>query len=212
MESVFLFCAVVGGTIFVLQFVLTLIGVGTDDIDFGSDVPHDIPQEVPHDLGPSDTGHHAGSVTDHGSTWLFGVISFRTVVAALAFFGLSGFTALQGGQSVPVSFGVALLAGIAAMYGVHWMMRSLYHLGEDGTERIQRAIGRRGTVYVAVPGSNSGAGKIQLKLQDRLVEYAAMTPHADRLPTGARVLVTRIISPTTVEVELVTEPAETADA
>ena len=37
-----------------------------------------------------------GHAHGHGSTWMFGVISFRTVVAALTFFGLAGLASLSG--------------------------------------------------------------------------------------------------------------------
>ena len=69
-----------------------------------------------------------------------------------------------------------------------------------------------GTVYVPIPGGNSGAGKVQINLQDRLIEYAAMTSQPEELSTGVRIVVTRVISPTTVEVEMIPETVETADA
>ena len=74
---------------FILQFVLAIIGAGTDDVDFAHDVPHDLPHDFAGDVS-GDAGHAAGASHVHGSTWMFGVISFRTVVAALTFFGLAG--------------------------------------------------------------------------------------------------------------------------
>ena len=76
METVYLVCAVVGGTVLVCQFVMTLLGLGGDH-DAGGD--HD----VAHDAGHHEAGH------DHDSSWLVGVLTFRTLVAALAFFGVS---------------------------------------------------------------------------------------------------------------------------
>ena len=45
MYWLFMICAAVGGTVFVLQFVLAIIGAGADDLDFAHDVPHDMPHD-----------------------------------------------------------------------------------------------------------------------------------------------------------------------
>ena len=61
------------------------------------------------------------------------------------------------------------------------------------------AVGKIGTVYLRVPGRRGGAGKVHLNVQNRTVEYLAMTD-ADELPTGSRVSVVAVVSPDTVEV------------
>jgi hypothetical protein len=124
------------------------------------------------------------------------------MVAALTFFGLAGFAAVQGGQGVVVSLAVAVVSGIVAMYVVHWIMQFMYGLGQDRTLRIAMAVGQRGTVYVPIPGANAGEGKIQVAVQERVVEYAAVTGEREELPTGAQIVITRIVSPGTVEVAL----------
>jgi membrane protein implicated in regulation of membrane protease activity len=213
MESMFLICAAIGGTVLVCQFVLTLIGLGGDDVDLVDDLPDDMNVDGVghldggHDIGETHAGGHG-----HGSTWMFGVVSFRTVIAALTFFGLGGYAAIQGGLLGAWAVLIATICGAAAMYGVHWLMQTMYRLGQDRTLRIQAAVGRRGTVYVPIPGGAAGEGKVHVSVQDRMVEYAATTSEPEELPTGARVVVIRIISPSTVEVERIHETAETADA
>ena len=202
-ETLFLICAVLGGTVFVLQFVLAVVGFGAESLDFADDIPDDLPDDV---------GDVQGQVADHGSTWLFGVISFRTVVAALAFFGIAGLAARSADQSRPVSLLIALATGAAAMYGVHYLMLLLRKLGQDATSRIERSVGKRGTVYVPVPGGKSGTGKIQLSLPGGVMEYHAMTSEPEMLATGTRVKVVSVISPTTLEVETISETVEIADA
>ncbi|OHB68734.1 MAG: hypothetical protein A2V70_04605 [Planctomycetes bacterium RBG_13_63_9] len=199
MTTVFLVCAAVGGTILVLQFVLSLIGLGGEalDIDLPGDVDADFDVDADLDFD-ADVGTHADP------SWLFGVISFRTVVAALTFFGLAGL----GAQSVEAgtfqTLAVAVLAGLAAMYGVYYLMRCISKLKAEGTARIQRAIGRHGTVYTTIPADESGTGKIQLNLQNRTMEYLALTSgHA--LAPGAKVVVTDVITSNTVAVEPVLE-------
>jgi membrane protein implicated in regulation of membrane protease activity len=191
----FLICAVVGGTILVCQFVLTLVGLGGDHgVDFSHDVAHDFSMDAGHDAAGggahgADQGGHATS-SQHGSSWLFAVISFRTLVAAATFFGLVGLAAQSAGQNAGVQLLLASAAGLGAMYGVHWLIRTIGRLGEDATLRVKGALGQEGTVYVPIAGGRTQAGKIQLKLQNRLVEYEAITSAPDRLATGTKVRVT----------------------
>jgi membrane protein implicated in regulation of membrane protease activity len=206
----FLICAVVGGTVLICQFVLTLVGLGGDHVALG-DVAHDFSGDVGHDVhiggdhGAESSGHDAQG--HHGSSWLFAVISFRTLVAAATFFGLAGLAARSAGQNVGVQLLLAGAAGVAAMYGVHWMVRMMGQLGEDGTVRIRQALGKEGTVYIPIPPAKAQAGKIQLKLQNRLVEYEAVTSSPEKLATGTKVRVVGITGGT-----LEVEPLKTASA
>jgi membrane protein implicated in regulation of membrane protease activity len=189
----FLFCAVVGGTVLICQFVLTILGLGGDhgldaEPDFTGDVGHDVHTGGAH--GAQAEGHDAQG--HHGSSWLFAMISFRTLVAAAAFFGLTGLAAQSAQQPVGIQLLLAAAAGLGAMYGVHWLVQMMGRLGEDGTQKIQRAVGQEGTVYVPIPPAKAQAGKIQLKLQDRLVEYEAVTGGQERLATGTKVRVVGI--------------------
>lgn len=201
METIFFLCAVAGGTVFVLQFVMTVIGFGADEIDFGGDLPDDLPDDVPDDI-PDDIS----DVSDvHGSTWLFGALSFRTVVAALLFFGLAGMGSRAAGLSLPLQLLISIGAGAIALYSVHYLMQALYSLRSDGTVRIERAVGQRGTVYIPIPASHTGMGKIQIRTQGRIMEYAATTAAPERLKAGTTVEVLSVLSPMTLEVEPIDE-------
>lgn len=205
MTTLYTLFAVIGGTVMVCQFVLTLIGIG-GDTDFGDDIG-DVPHEFAGDVHSGDlhTGDHGdGHTGHHSSNWLFGVITFRTVVAAFTFFGLVGLASQTSGFSRLGAFALALAAGAGAMYGVHWIMLQMHRLQDDGTVRIGRAIGKKGVVYLSIPAQKTGAGKVHLNLQNRTVEYLAMTAE-DRLPTGTPVVVTEILGPDTVAVAAVRE-------
>ena len=212
MSTLFLFCAVVGGTIMVCQFLLTLVGLGGHGLELGDHGGTDLAHDFAHDTGSGDghtgDGHgtdaeaheHAAGHADY-STWLFGILTFRTLVAAVAFFGIGGMAARAAEMSLPNQVLTAVVAGAAALCLVHWMMRTLFRLGEDGTVRISRAVGLEGTVYLPVPAGRTGAGKIQLKLQDRLLEYEAVSAAAAELPTGAKVVVVGVVGASTLEVQ-----------
>lgn len=195
MITVFIVCAAIGGTVLVVQFFLALIGLGGEAHDIGGDFDGDVGGDFDGDaLGHDDLS------SAHSSTWLFGILSFRTIVAALAFFGLTGLAVESTGAPAPVTLLAATAAGIVAMMVVYWMMRIVRQLRADGTVRIRKAVGRHGNIYLRVPANRSGSGKIQLTLQHRTVEYRAITKGPE-LPTGTGVVVVSVVSPTTLEVQ-----------
>ncbi len=225
MTWVFVICTAVGSTILVLQFLLALIGLGGESL--GIDAPHDFGS---HELGQDGGGDHEISSTDshgdadhathdsgpHGgpqhtspnlvsstSAALFRMLSLRTVSAALAFFGLSGMAGESAHFPPETTLGIALAAGFAALYAVYAMLRGMRSLRAEGTVRISRAVGTEATVYLRIPAKQQGAGKIQINLQNRTMEYLAVTL-GEAIPTGATVVVTEIFGSDTVCVKPVT--------
>jgi membrane protein implicated in regulation of membrane protease activity len=204
--ALFLVAAVVGGTILVCQFALTLIGMGHDGTD------------IAHHAGGDFHGDHAGDWSSNGdsqhpdSSHLFGVISFRTLVAAAAFFGVSGRAALSADYAGSTALILAVVIGIGAMYGMYWLMRLIASLNSAGNERISNAVGRQGTVYIPIPASRLGAGKVQLSMQNRIVEYLAVTDDAEPLKTGETVEVIGVAGGDTLTVRRSAVPMHTEPA
>jgi hypothetical protein len=216
MEQFYQLCAILGGTIFVGQFVLSLVGL-TGDHEFSGDAGGD------HFDGGSDhadgggheggEAHQGGSEAGHDSAtwWFVSVLSVRTVVAGLTFFGLAGLAANAAGAQPAGSLAVALMAGVAALYIVAWMMRSLSRLRADGTVRIQNVVGQPAVVYLTIPGHRAGKGKITVTVQSRTMEYDAETEH-EPLTTGTAVQIVALVGPDAVEVVPAPEPARTSHA
>lgn len=216
MFTIFLLCAVIAGTVFIFQFVMTLVGFGLE----GADIHTDLPQDTHVDFsghGDADGGDGQGgdAHAHHGSNWIFAVISVRTVVAALTFFGLAGMAALSalGGGALNQIYAtlIALLAGAGAMFGVHFVMRTLYRLGADGTVHLRNSVGETGKVYLSIPAAGAGQGKVHVRVQGRLVELAAVTSGSEPIATGRDVKVVGTVGSSTVDVvPLQTAPAATA--
>lgn len=205
MTTIFLVCAVVGGTILAFQFVMTFVGLGDDGLGVPDDVPDSFDSYLETDAFDGDI-----EVGDpHGSTALFSVLSFKTVVAAVAFFGIAGMAAQSSGVSLPGQLTIAVMAGLGALYGVYHLMRAVYQLAQAGNLRISNAIGCTATVNVSIPAGNEGQGKVQVKIQDRLEEFPAVTSAGEKLSSGAKVVVVSVVSGNTLEVEPLAEHAET---
>jgi hypothetical protein len=215
MEQVYLVCAILGGTVFAGQFVLSLLGLAGDH-EFSGDSGGDH-----FDAGGDHAdggGHEAGSDAHHGGTadheaahsWFIRMLSIRTVVAGLTFFGLGGLAANASGTRPIGSLAIAAACGFAALYLVGWSMRTLMRLRSDGTVHVENAIGQPAVVYLTIPGHRAGKGKITVTVQNRTMEYEAETEH-ETLPTGATVQVVAVAGPETVEVVPAPEPAPAAE-
>ncbi len=209
METFFLLCAFIGGVILLFQFVMTLIGFGAEELGLdGMDADHGGMGDAADAAHATDAGgdHH---LMEHDTSSLFKMFTFRSMVAAVAFFGMAGMASSKAGLDSFTTLGIAAVAGAAALYFVAWMFQAMHRLTEEGNMRIERAVGLPGVVYIPIPGGKTGAGKVQLKLQNRIVELRAVTSEPDKLPTGASVVVVDVINANTVEVEMVRQPAKT---
>jgi membrane protein implicated in regulation of membrane protease activity len=184
MDTVYLVGAGLGGAVVVCQFIAGALGFGGDhhDVD-GHDASH---------------GHHEGDGTG-ASSWFVGLLTVKTVSAALTFFGLAGLAMQSNGAETWLTLLVASASGLAALVMVAQLMKWLYRLKSDHTIKIDRAVGQDGRVYLTVPAARNGAGKVTVTVQGRSVEFQAVTA-ANELPSGARVTVVAIAAPGVLEV------------
>ncbi len=182
----YVLCTLFGGTVLLLQLFMTLVGFGGDHDSGGGDI------DIADGSGPDGIGH--SDTVD-----LFKVISFRTVVAGLTFFGLGGLGGITGGFPKPISVVFAAVAGFAAIFIVYYLYKSIAKLKSDGSVSVKSLVGAKGTVYLRIPAEQSGIGKVLVSQQDRTMEYEAITL-GDELKNGTPITVVRVVSPTTVEV------------
>ena len=196
LSDIFIYSTLIGGGALLLQVAMMFMGF--DDLFEGAEG----------DVGGGFDFDDAGIDADGAETsgfWLFEMISIRTLTAALAFFGLGGWICLAAGLSPPVAVGGSLVAGYAAMYSVYWSFKQLFKLETSGNLDVRNAIGKTAKVYIPIPASRTGAGKVQVRVQDRIAEYQAVTEEQQPLKTGEPVLVMELVSNDTLLVERVAE-------
>ena len=179
--GVYFICVAFGGTLILLQLFLMMFGFG------GTDEASDF-----------------GDSMEHPPTDIFKVLSFRTLTAGIAFFGLGGLAGLTGGTSKPISFVIAIISGIIAMYAVYYLYWSVSKMRTDGSLSEKTLVGASGSVYVRIPAAKSGIGKVLVTQQGRTVEYEAITA-GNELKASTPIVVVAIISTTTVEVAVLGE-------
>lgn len=186
LHSLYLICAVVGGLIMVIQFLMMILGFG----DFNDvDVPDDAP-DVDLDGGDVDAGDTDVSGANMISLARF--LSFRVIVAASAFFGVLGLWADSAKFHPMVSLAIALLGGWIAGAAVAFVMGFINKLQSSGNVKLESAVGKTATVYIPIPEHKTNTGKIQLSIQGRIDEIEAMTP-GPALPSGAAVVIKEIV-------------------
>jgi hypothetical protein len=178
MQTFFLSCAILGGGILLVQLLLGVLGIVHDGID----AHHD-----------GDAGHAEGASEG------LNLLSVRALSAGLGFFGVGGMAGMATGFGLLAALPIGIVLGLAAMIGTALVTRWMLTLEDDGSVSIHGAVGSTGTVYLAIPGERQGAGKVLLTLQNRTVEYQAVTSRG-ALPTGASILVVDVVGPDTVDV------------
>ena len=182
LHTLFLICAVVGGLIMVIQFLMMILGFGDfNDVD-APDVDMDGGDL---DAGDADVG--SGSVIS-----LARFLSFRVIVAASAFFGVIGLWADSAEYHPIKSLALALLGGAVAGFAVAFILGFINKLQSSGNVKIESAVGKIATVYIPIPENKTNTGKIQLTIQGRIDEMEAMTP-GPALPSGVTVVIKEII-------------------
>lgn len=171
-------CVAIPSTVILfLQTILMLIGIGggslgSDDADTGIDTELDNDGEVDTELD--------------GGLRLF---SFRGIIAFLTVLGWVGILGVRLEWSVPVIVISSLLSGFVAMVAIALLFRLIFALQADGTEDLQHALGVAGTVYLRIPPSREGRGKVNIMLDGRLVEKDAVTDEAEMLNYGEQIVV-----------------------
>jgi len=159
--------ALVSSVLFVIQFVLSLIGLDSDtDGDASVDLDGDFSLD-------SD----------------FTVFSLRSIIAFFTFFGWMGVISLSGGSSLINSLIFSTVSGLSAMFLVAYMMWTFSKLGESGNMQLENAIYNTGEVYLPIPAeSEKGVGKISIMVDGALRELEAKSSGL-ALPTGTPIKV-----------------------
>lgn len=180
MVHAYLACATAGGGMLLVQFGLSLFGLGGDmDVDADADFDTD--------------GDGDGSLN---------VLSIRAVAGFLTFFGLVGWAGTGAGWHPALTALAALAAGTTVMLLIASVMRMFRRLDESGNFDPNLAIGAIAQVYLRIPGGAIGKGKITASVAGRSVEFAAVTK-GDALATGSNCKIVSLISADTVEVEAI---------
>jgi len=181
-QQMFWGISIIFSFLFVIQFVLSLIG-----LDFESDTDIDVSAD-------SDTGG------DYSLDASFTLFSVRSIIAFFTFFGWTGVLAINAGFGTMMAVILASLSGFLAMAMVGYMMYLFSKLGESGNIDVNEALFQTGEVYLTIPEGKRGQGKIHINIQGVLKEMDAIT-EGKMIANGSNVRVVEVIDDKILVVE-----------
>ena len=172
-ESLYWFCALAGSGLFIIQFILTFIGLGEQDLD--------------------DTNHSdAGKVK-----WL----SRQALVGFLMMFGWTALTCHKEFNLTGINaLAISLAMGLVAILISGFIFRLAKKLQSPGNVfRITDTIGKEGHTYSRIP--QGGIGKISISLNDLTQEIDAIAQNREEIPSFTRIKIINILDTNTVIIE-----------
>lgn len=172
-QQIFALIAIPATAILIIQTVLQLIGIDGDDL----------PEDIDGDGVPD-----ADIDIDDGLS----LFSVRGILSMLCITGWLGVGLLETSLPDWAAILIAVAAGVATLVGIAFLMRGIYRLQSSGNIDISNAIGNVAQIYIPVPGSGTGSGKVTLTLQEKFCEYPAITTAPDTLKTGLYVRVVAV--------------------
>jgi len=166
--------------IFIIQMIMTFIGMGGDHTDMSSDTDVD-----------ADTNTHMPVQ----------FFTFRNLVNFFLGFSWAGISLYNTINDKVWLTLLCVLTGLVLVIIVMSLLYALSKTTQSGNIDINNAIGRPATVYFTIPAAGKGMGKIQMSIQQAVREYDAISESDEPLHTGSMVRVKSVIDAHTLLVE-----------
>ena len=168
--------------IFVIQTIMTFLGLGDHDADFDMDT-----SDGSFDADPS-----------------MNLLTFRNLVNFCLGFGWTAVLMHEKIESNALLIIVSVIVGILLVAIVMWIFKWLSGMQQTGNIDVHKsAVGCEGKVYLTIPGERKGEGKVQITINNAVREYDAVTD-GETIKTGTAIKVTEVINDYTLLVEELT--------
>ena len=191
LNKAFVISAAGFSVLFVWQIISLLAGLDADSHAVGHD-GGSFDHSVDHpDTADQQTHHPGGEVT-------FSLVSVRSIVAFGTLFSWAGALYLLTGTNAILAIVYSAAWGMAAMFGVSYLVYWLLRLQEVGTSSLWSAIGEEGSVYIRIP--QDGMGKVRVMVGGVVSYVSARSENNEELAPGALVRVVGVIDDNTIEV------------
>ena len=184
LQQMFWGCAIVASVVFLVQMVLTMLGMDGHDVDVDFDVA---------DFGSAD----ADTMDLGGGLSLF---SIRNLINFFVGFGWAGVSLHSVISNTFLLILAAVVVGIAFVLMFFYIKKQTKKFEANGAFNIRNCEGKSASVYLRIPGNNAGKGKVQVSINGASHEIDAITL-GDDIPTGARVHIVEVMDNQTLKVE-----------
>lgn len=163
-QQFYWYVAIGASVIFIIQTIMTFIGA---DSDTGVDADFD------------------GNLDSADAP--FQLFSLRNLINFLLGFGWTGAVLYNAFESKFVVGIVSFLVGSVFILLFFVIMRFIWKLSEDNTFKMEDTIGKTADVYMNIPASKNGRGKIFVSVKGSSRELYAVTTAGEALKSGSLV-------------------------
>lgn len=168
-QQFYWYIAIGASIVFIIQTIMTFVGA---DADTGVDADFD---------GNMDGGDAP-----------FQLFSLRNLINFLLGFGWAGVSLYNMFSSKVLLGFVAFLVGVVFIAIFFIVMRALIKLSEDNSFKIEDTVGKTADVYLTIPGSKAGKGKVFISVKGSTHELSALTSSPDDIKNGSLVKVSAV--------------------
>jgi membrane protein implicated in regulation of membrane protease activity len=161
MLKTFWFIAIPVSLIFLIQSIMTFVGG-----DAGDGIEADFDSNL------------------EGGDTPFQLFSFRNLTNFLLGFSWTGISFYTTVTNQTVLIGIALIVGVLFVLAFFFIIRQVQKLAENNSFKITDTIGKSGEVYLTIPASKQGKGKVLVSVKGSLHELDALTD-GEAIPSGS---------------------------
>lgn len=163
--------AVMSTIAFIVIFGLSLLGSGGDsDTDADSDADAD---------GDHDTGSY--------------ILSLKSIIGFFVAASWIGIITINNGLPIWITILSSILAGVVMTAIIVALMTFFARMQYSGTLATADTIGAKGEVYLSIPPSKSGKGKVQINVQNAVRTFDAVTESGEELRQHDRIEVKSVL-------------------
>ncbi|MGM9734790.1 MAG: hypothetical protein ACI3ZL_00065 [Candidatus Cryptobacteroides sp.] len=171
--------AIATSLIFIIETILTFIGID-HDTDFDMDL-----SDGSFDAEPS-----------------MNLYTFRNLVNFLLGMSWTAILLKEQIKSTALLMVIAVFVGALLVAAVMYLFKWLSKMQQSGNIDVYKsAVGCIGKVYLTIPESRKGAGKVQITINESVREYDALTDSENELKTGSSIKVVEVLDASTLLVE-----------
>lgn len=173
--QVFWGCAITSSLFMIIQLVLSLIGIGDTDVDFD--------------------GNSLDGLDTSGGMDLF---TIKNMINFFVGFGWGGITFNSVIEAEWLLVLVAVICGCLFVALFIFIFKQLMKIASNSAVGSEACVGMTADVYLRIPASRNGKGKIQVSIQGAMREYNAITDEPTDIHTGNSVKVLEQINADTL--------------
>ena len=175
-DILFAVMALIGTVLFLIYFILILIGGVADGV-----------------LGVA--GFDADF--DMGAEGIFHMLTIQGILSFIMMFGISGLAVTQSDGGDLLAIAVAVISGIFSMWIIGKVFQVMKSLEVDGTVKHSLAVGAQGKVYMEIKAGQTGQVQVEFQNAMRTCD-AVLEDEKWSLDTGKFVEVVKVIGETLV--------------